>query len=186
MKFSANRAVFLDRDGVINKKMPEGQYVTRWEDLQFLPGVANAITALKKAGFRVIVATNQRCVAKGLISLRDVDSIHKRMLAALAGENAVIDDVYCCPHEADPPCDCRKPRPGMLLSAARAHGLDLSSSWMIGDSESDVQAGKTAGCKTARILNSGETSSEAADVFAESLLEAVQKILIVESQPSPL
>lgn len=185
MKSSVNRAVFLDRDGVINKKMPEGQYVTKWEDLQFLPGVANAIAALKEAGFRVIVATNQRCVAKGLISLQDVDSIHQRMLAALAAANAVIDSVYCCPHEAQPPCDCRKPRPGMLLTAARAHGLDLNSSWMIGDSESDVQAGKTAGCKTARILSSGETSSDTADIFAKSLLEAVQKILFVESQPSP-
>jgi histidinol-phosphate phosphatase family protein len=175
------RAAFLDRDGVINRKAPEGQYVTRWEEMQFLPGVDSAIASLKRAGFRVIVVSNQRCVAKGLLSLRDLELLHQRMLAELAAADAVIDEVYCCPHEKYPPCGCRKPEPGMLLSAARSHEIDLAASWMIGDSESDVEAGKNAGCKTARILDSGEVANGIADLFARSLLEAVQEILRVES-----
>ncbi len=181
MNYSMNRGAFLDRDGVINRKLPEGQYVTRWEEMQFLPGVARAIASLKRAGFRVIVVSNQRCVAKGLLSLRDLDLIHQRMLAELAAAEAVIDEVYCCPHEKHPPCGCRKPEPGMLLSAAQAHEIDLAASWMIGDSDSDVEAGKNAGCKTARILDSGEVASGTADLFAGSLFEAVQEILRAES-----
>jgi D-glycero-D-manno-heptose 1,7-bisphosphate phosphatase len=99
----------------------------------------------------------------------------------LAAADAVIDEVYYCPHEKYPPCSCRKPQPGMLLSAAQAHGIDLVNSWMIGDSENDVQAGKNAGCKTARILNSGEVANGTADLFAESLPEAARKILMAES-----
>jgi D-glycero-D-manno-heptose 1,7-bisphosphate phosphatase len=180
MKYSMNRAVFLDRDGVINRKLPEGQYVTYWEEMQFLPGVDMAIASLKRAGFRVIVVSNQRCVAKGLLTLRELELIHQRMLAELAAVGAVIDDIYCCPHEKQPPCSCRKPQPGMLLSAAKAHGIDLSASWMIGDSESDVRAGKNAGCKTTRILDSGEVANGMADLYAGSLIEAAQKILLLE------
>ena len=177
------KAAFLDRDGVINRKLPEGQYVTRWEEFHFLPKVADAIAALKSSGFRVIVVSNQRCVAKGLLSLSGLELIHQRMLATLASANALIDGVYFCPHEKYPPCTCRKPEPGMLLSAAQAHGINLVNSWMIGDSETDVQAGKNAGCKTARILNRGEATNGTADLFAESLYEAVQKILTVEGRP---
>jgi histidinol-phosphate phosphatase family protein len=181
MNYSMNRAAFLDRDGVINRKLPEGQYVTRWEEMQFLPRVESAIASLNGAGFRVIVVSNQRCVAKGLLSLRDLDLIHQRMLAELAAADAVIDQVYCCPHEKHPPCGCRKPEPGMLLSAARTHEIDLAASWMIGDSESDVEAGRNAGCKTARILRPGEVANGTAGLFAGSLFEAVQDILRAES-----
>src|SRR5713226_8081108 len=96
------RAAFLDRDGVINRKLPDGQYVTHWEEMQFLPRVDSAIASLKRAGFRVIVVSNQRCVAKGLLSLCDLDLINRRMLAELAAADAVIDEVYCCPHEKHP------------------------------------------------------------------------------------
>lgn len=185
MRFSANRAVFLDRDGVINRKAPDGQYVTRWEEFQFLPGIADAIAVLKSAGFLVIVVTNQRCVAKGLATLRDVEVLHRRMVGALAEANAVVDGIYCCPHESDPPCECRKPRPGLLVAAARAQGVDLIRSWMIGDSPSDVQAGKNAGCKTVRILNADGVDREAADLIAESLPDAVQKILTSEDLEIP-
>jgi D-glycero-D-manno-heptose 1,7-bisphosphate phosphatase len=171
------KAVFLDRDGVINRKPPEGEYVTRWEDLELLPGVAEAITVLAKAGFLVIVVSNQRCVAKGLLTVRELDSIHQRMCDKLAGVGAVITDVYYCPHDAHPPCDCRKPAPGMLLAAVRNHEIDLAGSWMVGDSDTDVEAGKKAGCRTARILNIREMARGGADVFAQSLFDAVRQIL---------
>jgi D-glycero-D-manno-heptose 1,7-bisphosphate phosphatase len=95
-----SRAAFLDRDGVINRKAPEGQYITRWEDFQFLPRVAEAITLLNRAGFSAIVVSNQRCVAKGLLTIAELESIHERMLAQLAASNAPLAGVYYCPHGA--------------------------------------------------------------------------------------
>jgi D-glycero-D-manno-heptose 1,7-bisphosphate phosphatase len=172
-----NKAVFLDRDGVINRKPPEGEYVTRWEDLELLPGVAEAIAVLVKAGFLVIVISNQRCVAKGLLTVSELESIHQRMCDKLATGGAVITDVYYCPHDIQPPCDCRKPSPGMLFTAVRDHEVDLAGSWMVGDSDTDVEAGKKAGCRTARILKIGEVARGGADVFAQSLLDAVRQIL---------
>src|SRR5271168_5223876 len=117
------RAVFLDRDGVINRKPPEGDYVTRWEDFHILPGVAEGIVHLKQAGFRVIVVTNQRCVAKGLLSVAELEKMHQQMSDLLAQSGAAIDGIYYCPHEMEPRCDCRKPAPGMLLDAASDHGI---------------------------------------------------------------
>jgi D-glycero-D-manno-heptose 1,7-bisphosphate phosphatase len=175
-----NRAVFLDRDGVINRKPPEGQYVTRWEEMHLLPGVAPAIARLNRAGFRVIVASNQRCVAKELLTAVDLDSMHRRMCDALARDGATLDGVYYCPHEKEPPCSCRKPSPGMLLDAARDHQIDLTASWMIGDSEIDVQAGRNAGCKTARLLSGDEAPHGNVDVVARSLMEAIHQILELE------
>jgi D-glycero-D-manno-heptose 1,7-bisphosphate phosphatase len=175
------RAAFLDRDGVINRKPPEGQYVTRWEEMQFLPGVAEAIALLIGAGFCVIVVSNQRCVAKGLLTVRDLDLIHLRMCKELAAVGAEITEVYYCPHEKQPPCSCRKPAPGMLLAAARAHEIALPASWMIGDSDIDMEAGRNAGCRTARMLESGQVARGVADVFAPSLLHAVHQILLLES-----
>src|SRR5712692_8148099 len=118
-------AAFLDRDGVINQKATEGQYVTRWEDFHVLPGAVEAIAQLNRAGLSVIVVTNQRCVAKGLITEAELQKLHQQMLEYFAKACATIDAIYYCPHGLEPPCLCRKPAPGMLLEAARAHGLDL-------------------------------------------------------------
>ncbi len=173
-----NKAAFLDRDGVINQKAPtEDEYITRWEEVQILPGVVEAISLLNRAGFRVIIVSNQRCVAKGLLTTIELDSIHQRLCNELAVLGAQIDGVYYCPHEEQPPCSCRKPEPGMLFTAADEHHVDLNSSWMIGDSEKDVAAGRSAACRTARILRLGATADSKADVLARSLLEAVQEIL---------
>src|SRR5215831_20903126 len=108
------RAVFLDRDGVINRKVAEGAYVTRWEEFQFLPGVAQAISLLNRAGWSVIVISNQRCVAKGLLSIETLEAIHQRMREELLVGGAKLDGIYYCPHEKEESCDCRKPAPGML------------------------------------------------------------------------
>ena len=172
-----NRAAFLDRDGVINRKPTGDGYVTRWEDMRFLPGITRSIVLLNQAGFRVIVVTNQRCIAKGLVTSETLDFIHQQMCDWLGAEGAKVDGVYYCPHEKQPPCSCRKPAPGMLLTAAREHQLDLTASWMIGDSEIDVEAGRNAGCKTVRLLGRDETAQGCADVVAQSLLEATYQIL---------
>jgi D-glycero-D-manno-heptose 1,7-bisphosphate phosphatase len=145
--------------------------------MHFLPDVAHAIILLNQAGFRVIVVTNQRCVAKGLVTAATVESMHKRMRDVLAAKGAKIEEIYYCPHEANLRCSCRKPAPGMLLEAAREHGIDLTSSWMIGDSEVDVEAGRNAGCRTARVLTNHETATLNSDVVGSSLLETVDKLL---------
>jgi D-glycero-D-manno-heptose 1,7-bisphosphate phosphatase len=176
-----NKAAFLDRDGVINQKAPEGAYITRWEDVKFLPGVAEAIAQFNRAGWQVIIISNQRCVAKGLVSIPELEALHLRMLTWLAERGAIIDAVYYCPHEkTQPPCDCRKPEPGMLMQAAREHHIDLASSWMIGDSESDIEAGRRAGCNTMRIQPVGKEPDMKADLRAASLLEAIPQILSVQ------
>jgi D-glycero-D-manno-heptose 1,7-bisphosphate phosphatase len=168
------RAAFLDRDGVINRKANEGEYVTRWEDFHFLSGAAAGIAMLNAAGWSVIVISNQRCVAKGLLSREGLESIHRRMQEELAVAGARLDGIYYCPHEKE--CECRKPAPGMLLKAAKEHQLDLQASWMVGDSETDVEAGKRAGCKTAQLVRSPELAKGNADLYAGSLLEVSQEL----------
>lgn len=170
-------AAFLDRDGVINEKMPDGQYVTCWEEMKFLPGAAVSMAALRNAGFRLIVVTNQRCVAKGLITREGLEAIHVRMCDRFAAVGACIDAVYYCPHDYAAACACRKPAPGLLLHAAKEHDLDLASSWMIGDSDVDVAAGKNAGCRTARLADLDQITNWKADVTATSLGDAVREIL---------
>ena len=174
------RAAFLDRDGVINQRPPEGQYVTRWEEMLFLPGVPEAITLLTEAGYEVYVVTNQRGVAKGLPTQEELESIHSRMCQELADAGAVISKVFYCPHEKQPPCGCRKPAPGMLLTAAQSYDLDLGSSWMIGDSDIDVEAGRNAGCKTVRISQMEALENNGADLLAPSLIAAVHQILVLQ------
>ena len=171
---------------MINQRPPEGEYITRWEDFHILAGVAEGISLLNHAGFSVIVVTNQRCVAKGRITEADLQKMHERMSDILERSGAKIDATFYCPHEIEPGCDCRKPAPGMLLSAARLRGVDLRTSWMIGDSDNDVEAGHNAGCKAARVIAIDATSSErahisgattTADISASSLLDAVRQIL---------
>lgn len=172
-----NKAAFLDRDGVINRKAREGDYITRWDDVEILPGVAEAIANLNRADFQVIVATNQRCVAKGLITISELEALHWKIRRVLQDAGALIDAVYCCPHDNEPRCRCRKPAPGMLLDAARDHEIDLNTSWMIGDSQADIVAGRAAGCKTALVGEPGADVSNGPDVMATSLLDAVHQIL---------
>jgi len=172
-----NKAVFLDRDGVINRKAPEGQYVTRWEDLELLAGSAEAIAALNNEGFKVIVVTNQRGVAKGFLTVAELESMHERMCSDMATRGALITAVYYCPHETDPACGCRKPSPKMLFTAADQHEIDLNASWMVGDSDKDVEAGKRAGCRTIRIGQDSAAEPHEADLAAKSLLDASGLIL---------
>jgi D-glycero-D-manno-heptose 1,7-bisphosphate phosphatase len=174
-----HRAVFLDRDGVINEKAPGEGYVTTWDQVHLFPDAAKSITLLNRAGFLVIVVTNQRCVAKGLVTIRDLEVLHRRVCEKLAADGATIDAIFYCPHETQPPCGCRKPAPGMFFTAARAHQIDLNRSWMIGDSEIDVEAGKQAGCKTARL--SDGIADGSANIVAGSLSELVQQILRIEN-----
>jgi histidinol-phosphate phosphatase family protein len=149
------RAVFLDRDGVINRKAPPHQYIVRWGEFEFLPHVVEAITDLNRRGFLVIVVSNQRGIARGVLTREKLDEIHARMSKELRGKGAVLDGIYYCPHDYSDNCACRKPRPGMLFEAAKDLNIDLYQSFIVGDSEDDIAAGKAAGCRTILINPSG-------------------------------
>lgn len=178
--------IFLDRDGVILRKAAEGEYVTNVEEMEFLPGSAEAIAKLSRSGFKIIVVTNQRGVATGKIQLPDLEDIHVRMRQTVANLGGEVCDVFYCPHDLSEQCQCRKPKAGMLLEAAKKHELVLSECWMVGDSGTDITAGKSAGCKTAFITQSGESPSwvDQPDVWAESLASVAEKILCFASPKS--
>lgn len=179
------RTVFLDRDGVINQKAPEGDYVRRPEDLKLLDGAAGAIARLNRAGLRVLVLTNQRGVARGLYSLEDVRAITAKLQGLLSAQGAHLDGCYFCPHD-EGTCNCRKPKPG-LFDQARADFPDLetASSLMIGDSLSDIEFGRGLGMRTIFIEGpperrraGAERARELADACFASLGEAVDDLLL--------
>jgi len=145
------RWVFLDRDGTLNVKPPDGEYVERPEALELLPGAADAVRMLNQAGLWTSLVTNQRGVALGRMSRRDLDDVHERLKRLLSLKRAAVDAIYVCPHGMDE-CACRKPRPGLLLQAQREHpALDFARAAIVGDSASDVQAGRCLGLTTILI-----------------------------------
>lgn len=153
------KAVFLDRDGTINEYIG---FLRRAEEFRLLPGAAEAIRRIHECGYLAIVVTNQPVIARGETSFEELDEIHRKMETLLGLEGAYVDDLFFCPHHPDAGfpgerpeykirCDCRKPAPGLLLTAAKKYNIDLNQSWMVGDSKRDVEAGKNAGCRTALI-----------------------------------
>ena len=148
MAKARNKAVFLDRDGTISRDVP---YCSRPEDFDLLPMVAEAIKLLNDHGFKVVVITNQSGVGRGYFTEDMLARIHRKMLGELTKKGAVIDAIYYCPHHPNDNCECRKPKPAMILQAARDLDIDLRQSYFIGDSDLDVNAGKMAGCSTTRI-----------------------------------
>ena len=140
------QCVFLDRDGVVNVKPKPGEYIRSWEEFQLIPEVVDWIRLFNALGLLVIVVTNQRGVARGIMSQSDLDRIHQGMRAELDRAGAHIDDVFCCVHQ-EGACDCRKPRPGMILEAARKWDIDLGQSLMIGDSARDRELALTSGMR---------------------------------------
>jgi histidinol-phosphate phosphatase family protein len=165
---NASRAVFFDRDGVVNASPGEG-YVLRWEDFHLLPGLREALLWLKRHGWRRLVVTNQQCVGKGKISLEDLSRLHARMQESL-GE-AAFDEILVCPHRAEENCACRKPQPGMVLEAARRLGLDLAQCWLVGDHDRDIQMARAAGIGTAVRFLSEKPPRQEADFTVSSHAE---------------
>ena len=165
--------MFLDRDGVLNARPPEHEYVTSVERFAWLPGEREAVVELKAVGWKVAVVSNQRGVARGLVSSHTLAAIERRIQGDLAPE-AAIDGFYYCPHDADDGCDCRKPRPGLIARAAAELGVEPGESWMIGDEESDVAAGRAAGCST--ILLSPDTPDTAADLVEPDLAATARRL----------
>jgi histidinol-phosphate phosphatase family protein len=145
------KVVFLDRDGVINQKPPDEDYVKNWSEFNFLSGAIEAPNLLTQKGYDIYVITNQRGVARGMMSEHDLKVIHDKLKEELEKHGVKIKQIYYCPHGRDHGCDCRKPKPGMLFQAASEHNINLTKAIFIGDDESDLQAGNTAGCKTVLV-----------------------------------
>jgi len=166
------RAVFLDRDGTINRYVG---FLKRIEDIQLIDGAAEAVRRINQSGYLAIVVTNQPVIARGDVSWGELDEMHKKLETLLGREGAYLDDIFVCPHHPDRGfpgerpeykmvCMCRKPKPGLLFQAAEKYNIDLAESWMIGDSNRDMAAGQAAGCRTVIVSES------------VNLLDAVKKI----------
>lgn len=173
------KAIFLDRDGTINEFVG---FLRNIDDFRLLDGVGEAVRKINDSEYLAIVITNQPVIARGEVTVQYLREIHNKMETLLGAEGAYINALYYCPHHPDSGfegevkelkinCDCRKPKPGLILRAAIDFNIDLSESWMIGDSDTDVLCGKNAGCKTARI-----GADATADIQGKSLLDCVNKI----------
>lgn len=175
------KAIFLDRDGTINQYVG---FLRSEEEFTLIPGVAEAIGKINSSGYLAVVVTNQPVIARGEVTIPELLNIHSKMETLLGHEGVFVDAIYYCPHhphkgyEGEIPelkidCDCRKPKPGMLLQAAKDYNIDLAASWMVGDGENDIKAGIAAGCNTAMIGQGdfGQTLS------VSSVAEFVEKVL---------
>jgi D-glycero-D-manno-heptose 1,7-bisphosphate phosphatase len=169
------RAVIIDRDGTLNQRPPQAQYVKAWDEFQWLPGAIEALQLLKAAGYKLILASNQPGIARGMMTEADLAELHRSMENDLARHDIALDAIYYCPHGWDEGCLCRKPMPGMLFQAQRDFHLDLTKTMFIGDDPRDNQAGEAAGCLTALVTEE------------RSLLEAVREYLSeIEARTSVL
>jgi D-glycero-D-manno-heptose 1,7-bisphosphate phosphatase len=166
-----NKAVFLDRDGVINEVLSKRvKFVNKPSDIYYLEKVPEAIKMLNETGYKIFVVTNQGGVGLGYLSKSGLDKIHKQMKQDIEKEGGIIEEFASCVHKPHEGCTCRKPEAGMLLTLADHHEIDLSQSYMIGDREPDIEAGKKAGCST--ILIAGDDPENLADHHFPSLYDA--------------
>ena len=144
-------SLFLDRDGVINKKL-EGRYVSRWEEFEFMPNALQAVNILSKLFKRIFIVTNQQGIGKGIMSQNDLLFLHQRMIKEVEKASGKIDKIYFCPHLEKDNCNCRKPKTGMIEKAILDFPeIEVKNSYLIGDSLSDIQAGKEAGLHTVKV-----------------------------------
>ncbi len=183
---SGRRAVFVDRDGVINELVPDSisglpESPLRARDVVLIEGAAAALRSLAAAGYLLVGVSNQPAAAKGKVPLQQLDAVQSRVLVLLAAQGVQFDEFRICRHHPDGvvpelsgACACRKPAPGMLLDAARSLGIDLANSWMIGDTDADVIAGQTAGCKTILVHHRGSEHKRGLDTAADMMVPTLE------------
>lgn len=161
------RAVFLDRDGVLIENREE--YVREWSHVKILPKVLDALSTFHNHGFKIIVVTNQSAIGRGLLTFQNAQNINDRLIYTIKENGGWVDGVYMCPHKPEDQCDCRKPKPGLLIRAAQERSLDLTTSWMIGDAWSDLLAGQTAGVRGSVLVRTGRGSAQLLQTQPEGL-----------------
>jgi D-glycero-D-manno-heptose 1,7-bisphosphate phosphatase len=169
------KAIFLDRDGVLNRKLPENNYVRCPSEFDLLPEVLPALRIFRQLGFALVVITNQRGIGRGLMTDDDLHKVHNFMNSLFRDAGLSIDGIYYCPHDKADYCDCRKPAPGMILAATKDLNIDLSSSFMVGDSASDIKAAQNAGVRSVLISQNQESAD--ADLVFRSLLGFAEFLL---------
>ncbi len=175
------KAIFLDRDGVINKEI---SYISNPDDFEFIEGSIEALKILKEKNFLLIVITNQAGIARGYYTEEKLKKIHNKMTRILKQNNIVLDDIFYCPHHPDFTgiCDCRKPKPGMIIKAKNKYNIDLQSSFMVGDTLNDIEAGLNAKCKTILVLTGYGAEEEKKigpikpDLIFKNLLDFAQNV----------
>jgi D-glycero-D-manno-heptose 1,7-bisphosphate phosphatase len=171
--------IFFDRDGIVNELIELG-YVATWNDFYLQPGFVAALRIVRQKGYMAVVVTNQPGVAKGLYTEDALNDLHRQFRAQLMTHGLDVRDILYCPHTDQDQCECRKPKPGMLIQAQEKYAVDLSRSWMVGDSEKDILAGMTAGCKTVRVCEQKEKT--AADFRVEHM-DDLAAVFLKELEP---
>jgi histidinol-phosphate phosphatase family protein len=169
-----NKAVFIDRDGTM---AVDAHYCSKPEDLKLYPNTTEGLKLLKQHGYTLIVITNQSGIGRGIFTEETLNVIHDKMKKDLAADGASVDGIYYCPHHPDQKCDCRKPKPKMVLQAVREHDIDLSRSFIVGDLQMDIDLGKSTGCPVIWIDHGTMTYEAPPDAIASDLLEAAELIL---------
>lgn len=179
------KAIFIDRDGTINKYVG---FLRDIDEFELIDGVSEAIKMINASGYLAVVVTNQPVIARGEVTVEELENIHNKMETILGSDGGYLDAIYYCPHhphkgyegeieELKIECECRKPKPGMLIQASKEYNIDLTNSWMIGDGSNDIEAGLAAGCKTALITNGNEHFGQS--ISGSGLYEIVDKIINV-------
>ncbi|MGO9898376.1 MAG: D-glycero-alpha-D-manno-heptose-1,7-bisphosphate 7-phosphatase [Solirubrobacteraceae bacterium] len=194
---SGRRAVFVDRDGVINELVPDSisglpESPLRTRDVVLIDGAGAALRRLAGAGFLLVGVSNQPAAAKGKVPVEQLAAVQSRVLELLAAQGVRFDEFRICLHHPDGvvsdlsgACACRKPAPGMLLDAARTLGIDLAGSWMIGDTDGDIMAGKAAGCKTILVRHRGSEHKRGNDTKADILVPTLDDAATLLSRSNP-
>jgi D-glycero-D-manno-heptose 1,7-bisphosphate phosphatase len=170
------KAIFLDRDGTINAGIPKYERVDSIDKVEILPNSVKGLAKLAELDYMVFFVTNQAGLAEGLISRSDFDAINNEVLKQIAPSGITVTKTYVCPHGEGSTCDCRKPKPGLLLQAAAEYDIDLATSWMIGDRLTDIHTGINAGTKTILVQTGSITEAPEATFVAADLLEATEYI----------
>lgn len=177
------KVIFLDRDGTINRDSPD--YIKSWDEFEFLPGSLKALAALTRAGYKLILITNQSAVGRGMVSLQTLNHTHSRLRAAVEAAGGRIESIFFCPHRPEDHCECRKPEPGLIRRACERYRIDPADTIMIGDSAKDILCGRNAGCGATILVRTGNgREAEKAlagqnappDAVADDLLRAVEII----------
>ena len=178
------RVVFLDRDGVINEDSPD--YIKNWKEFHFLPGSLEALKKLRTKDFTAIVITNQSMIGRKMSVLENLKEIHRNMNDAVKLHGGMIRDIFFCPHRPDENCDCRKPKPGLILQAQKKYDIDLTTACMVGDSAKDIECALNAGLRNAVLVRTGngkqaeftlKEKNILPDYVADDLTDAVDWIL---------
>ncbi|MFC1461312.1 D-glycero-alpha-D-manno-heptose-1,7-bisphosphate 7-phosphatase [Verrucomicrobiota bacterium] len=175
---NTRKCVFFDRDGIVNEAPDPERYVLSWKNFHLIPEFVDSLRTATQNGYQAVIVSNQRAVARGLLPADRLDEMHRRLKRLLSRDyHLELLDITYCPHNPGE-CSCRKPQPGMLLAMAEKHNLDLPSSWMVGDSETDIEAGCLAGCHTILVGTASPDSKAEAKVPSMSGLPRLLDVLL--------